>query len=70
MSVLEWLLAFYTKNLAEISFPLVSFYVSKKMSITRSIRSSNKRVSKLGRGGVVWVINLNPYQAPKTNLDI
>jgi hypothetical protein len=70
MSVLEWLLAFYTKNLAEISFPLVSFYVSKKMSITRSIRSSNKRVSKLGRGGVVWVINLNPYRAPKTNLDI
>jgi len=25
---------------------------------------------KLGRGGVVWVINLAPYQAPKTNLDI
>jgi len=70
MSVLEWLLTFYTKTLAKISFLLVSFYASKKMSITRSTRSSNKRVLKLGRGGVVWVINLAPYRAPKTNLDI
>jgi len=55
MSVLEWLLTFYTKILVEIFFLLVNFYVSKK-NVNNPVNQKfkNKRVLKLGRGGVVW----------------